>query len=141
MRSPCLTLGPNNTPCHLAGQDKDNTTCANCHARVKYTTKNGCPCSYPDKQSLGHGGFQIEDLNKNYIPTKQEPGKHDEYIKQKCDEAGITVEELRRKGRKIKIRNVRRDIAIALKDQMTTDEIGLLIGVGYGSVVNYLKGK
>lgn len=136
-RNPCLTSGPKNTPCPYAGEEKNDPVCLDCNKKYEYAKRNSCPCSTQDHQSLGYGGFSLEDLKKNHKP------KHnisDPLIEKMCQEAGITVEELRRKGRKIRIRNVRRDIAIVLHSQgMTVNEIGPLIGVGYGSVENYLK--
>jgi len=138
MRNPCLTSGPNSTLCPQAGEDKNKPVCENCELKYSYWKGDDCPCFSEVFQSEGHGGFNLEDLKKNHIPKND---INEPLIEKMCQEAGITVEELRRKGRKIKIRDVRRDIARHLKGTMTTKEIGLLIGVGYGSVENYLKGK
>ena len=127
-RSPCLTSGPKGGMCPYAGEDKDDSVCGNCQARVEYATKNSCPCSYPDHQSCGHGGFNIEDLNKNHIPQEERTGPYEDYIKQKCIEAGITVEDVRGSGRKRHITAVRREIIQELDLQ----------GVGYKEICKIL---
>ena len=121
-RSPCLTSGPNNTACPRAGEDKNNPVCENCELKYSYWKGDDCPCFSEVFQSEGHGGFSLEDLSKNYKPMEERVGPCEFYVKQKCIEAGITVEDLRGLKRIRKITAVRRKIIQELSGKGMKDK-------------------